>query len=450
MQERILTLRLSIATLRFYLGVLLVTNLAVLLGTWAAHTLPEQRYSIRMVLHLLNLAKENTVATWYSSMLLLSVALMSVVCFLADWQRFSQWRERVLSYGWLGFSLIFTVLSFDEIGSFHETIGDTEVMNTFGSNTGWNAFYGVIALVGLFMLAFSILRLARSGWAAAFAVVGLLLFLSNPLQENYEVSAYRAAPDPSLWVRPIWLLLLEEGSEIIASTCFLFATTRYAVYSLKEQNQPKQQPHTSHSSLTLSFSGNSFFSYLLAAIAALAAGFAAVAFGLDETMERDQGIPANWFPSGVAFVAALVSFYLHYTVTPGYHLSLQLMLALFSFALSLVYGSNLYAYSVWETSIGHLPAIIITYTAVAAAAGLCYGLVSATKDSWSRALVITWFILLAAALVFYKAYTQELAFVAFACLLLALVRDLYHTPLRARNEGATKPTYAEEQASPAT
>ena len=222
MKMLLIHIRLSLSQLRWCLGLMLILNVLALAGTWIAHTLHVTGYGVKAALQLLDLERENTVVTWYSSMLLLLVAIMSVVCFRTDWQRFHHWRDRTLSYGWLVLSMVFVTLSLDEIGSFHETIGDTAAFNSFGSFSGWAVFYIVVMAVGVFMLTFSLARLIRSKWSAVYAVAGLLLFLSNPLQENYEIAAFRAAPDPALWVRPISLLLLEEGQRSLPQAASLF------------------------------------------------------------------------------------------------------------------------------------------------------------------------------------------------------------------------------------
>ena len=89
MKKLLIHIRLSLAQLRWCLGAILAANLLVLAGTWAAHALHVKSYGLKTALRLLDLARENTIATWYSSMLLLSVAVMSAVCFSADWQRAS-------------------------------------------------------------------------------------------------------------------------------------------------------------------------------------------------------------------------------------------------------------------------------------------------------------------------------------------------------------------------
>ena len=419
---------LSPKQIRLGLGIILAANLLVLSGTWAAHVIQIKSYNRQSAIQLLNLANENTFATWYSSMLLLSVALMSAVCFKADWQRFEHWRDRYLSYGWLVFSMIFVTLSFDEIGSFHETIGDTAALNIFDSYSGWALFYVAVMLVGGFMLTFSFVRLIRSKWSVSFAVAGLLLFLSNPLQESYEIAAYMAAPDPELWVRPVSLLLLEEGSEIFASSCFLVSTVIYAQYITRQQASNKQWPSLAHININFSFSRKTVYIFLLIAISTLAVGFTAVQLGITDMQGRDEGIPQNWFPSAVAFVAFLVSLYIYHTADQidNYNRCIYLLLAFFSVSVSMHYGSNLYAHPIWETAQGILPAKALKLFYLLTATFLCLWFMKVIEEKWSRIRTAAWAIFLFAAFGLQNLYAAEFAFAAFAFLLLTLTAHLCH------------------------
>ncbi|MFD3002463.1 hypothetical protein ACFS7Z_18975 [Pontibacter toksunensis] len=427
MKKFLFIIRLSRNQLWLCLGAMLVLNLLVLAGTWVARTLQVTDHGLRSGLRLLDLANENTIATWYSSMLLLSVALMSAICFRADWQRFQHWREKYLSYGWLLFCMIFVTLSLDEVGSFHETIGNTAAFKVFDSNSGWMLFYVVILLVGGFMFTFSFVRLIRSKWSVAFAVAGLLLFLSNPLQEHYEIAAYMAAPDPTLWVRPISLLLLEEGSEIFASSCFLVSTVAYTQFITKQQTSDKLGASLPQISLNFSFSRRTVFVTLLLVITVLAAVFAAVEIGITDTEGRDAGIPQNWFPSVIAFLVFVSSLYIYFIAdqTNNHNRYFYLLLALVSVSISMYYGSNLYAHYIWKTAAGILPAKALKVFFLLAATILSLRLILVVNDKWSRLRTAAWAIFFFASFSLHPLYAAKLAFAAFACLLLALTAHVY-------------------------
>lgn len=70
----------------------------------------------------LHLGAENVVAAWYSSMLLLAVALAACLAFAVERKQKPSPRG-YRSYAWLVLAAVFTLLSLDEIGSFHERLG---------------------------------------------------------------------------------------------------------------------------------------------------------------------------------------------------------------------------------------------------------------------------------------------------------------------------------------
>ncbi len=70
----------------------------------------------------LHLGTENVVAAWYSSMLLLAVALAACLALAVERKQKPPVRG-AWSFAWLVVAAVFTVLSLDEIGSFHERLG---------------------------------------------------------------------------------------------------------------------------------------------------------------------------------------------------------------------------------------------------------------------------------------------------------------------------------------
>jgi hypothetical protein len=86
------------------------------------------------------------------------------------------------------------------MGSFHEMIGESTAFKALGdgsSVSGWFVFYVVVGLAGIFMMLFFLLKFLRNKVALLFAVLGVLLFLSNPIQENYEIASFRNAANPA-------------------------------------------------------------------------------------------------------------------------------------------------------------------------------------------------------------------------------------------------------------
>ncbi|WP_092670699.1 hypothetical protein [Hymenobacter arizonensis] len=309
------------------------------------------------------LAHENNVATWYSAMLMLLVAFTSLLCFGVDQQPGGSRRTRVAGWGWVGLAGMFALLSFDEIGSFHETIGDTAVFAAVGRGSGWTAFLVLLAGVGAAIGCFGVLHLRRHPVALALLVVGTLLFLSNPYQEKLEIDAYRAAADPATWQRPLGLLLLEEGSELLATWCFLCATVVYSA-GRPHRGRLDRPEDPAGLAIRLAYSPHG---------ATLGVGLVAAMLALLLTQVAGQqiapgmGIPKNWFPSAGAF--GLFVFSLYQFSRGGRAKAGHAVLAACSLGISVFYGSDLYSAPVlWRegSAAGYALRLLL--------AGLCGGL----------------------------------------------------------------------------
>lgn len=326
---------------------LFLLNIFFLVGTWLHNNgvLAHANSRILRTTAQLNLADENVIASWFSSMLLLLVAVSAGCCYIADNQGLSKLKDRVLNTGWMVFMFIFLVLSFDEMGSFHEVIGDTEMFKVLGGNSGWGGwliFYLLIALVGLFMMAFFILKFFRNGVALSFAVLGVLLFLSNPLQENYEIDSWHNAADPNSWKRPVIFLLLEEGSELFASFCLFFSFTTYLKNSLA-----KSQPGITAGNFTISFPGKkrcSMYGVVLVIVSCLCMFIVKLNTGKPDPSV--SGIPQNWFPSALSFMMSLGAIYLYYMSRHSIvnYRYIYLLTALLGILVSVNFGGNMYSY----------------------------------------------------------------------------------------------------------
>ena len=252
-----------------------------------------------------NLAGENKLSVWYSSMLLLLVSLGALGCFALELQQRQGTRERVLSYGWALVALLFVGLSLDELGSIHERI--PELPGMYSPAAGLPGWVGVlvvpIALVGLFIVAFALLRVRQSPAAFWLMLLGLLLFLSVPIQEHFEVAAMMAADSTEASRRPAAAAVLEEGTEVFGSLCFLASTLLYLRMLVRRSSIVTGREAEEQVSLTITpWMG-------VATAALLAFGLAVVEFGLLRriTASGPWGNPRNWFPSALAFIAALLA-----------------------------------------------------------------------------------------------------------------------------------------------
>src|SRR5690606_27821048 len=115
--------------------------------------------------------------------LLLSASLAMAACFVVDRRTSVAAGDRLVDYGWLACAAVFALLSLDEMGSLHERI-PLDAIPTVDGLQGWTAGLAVpIAAVAALLLAFAWLRLRRNVATAAFMILGVLLFVSIPIQE---------------------------------------------------------------------------------------------------------------------------------------------------------------------------------------------------------------------------------------------------------------------------
>jgi hypothetical protein len=318
-------------------------NFFFLFGTWLHNSLllADKWYLIPRLIALLDLAKENNLAAWYSSMFMIIVALAAFFCFLVDFLRLKKTKDQIMNLGWLVLGLIFLVLSFDEMGSFHEMIGNTPKLKNIGvsNNATRIAFFGLIAIIGVFMVGFSFLKFRGNKMAFVFAAIGVILLISNPFQEMYEMHSWRTSIDPSKWRRPIFFMILEEGTEIFASFCFLKA---FILYSLNPEGGKTHG--LINKDFRIRFFVNNIYIYVLSAFI-ICSGLVMIIFRIDSwEIAWNKGIPHNWFPSAMSLLVALIGSYLYFLSRDK---SLPnkitlLLITLVSLLTSAFYGCNMY------------------------------------------------------------------------------------------------------------
>lgn len=290
-----------------------------------------------------NLATENVVAAWYSSMLLLFVALAAGMCLIDALQRAQDRRERLLGYGWFMMCGIFLVLSLDEMGSIHERLGMLAALNPFGDQPGgWVLVLAIpIAVVALFILAFGVLVLYRQPWALALVVIGLAFFLIDPLLEQFEMALIERGLGMGRWIVHDILVVVEEGMEIFAALSFLGATTLYLLARLDRDTDASQDG--SREILRVSRSG--VFGVTLFIGVAWGIGMIVAVLVTPYLGAGDTGIPENWFPSSMAMLTALLAFVLARRFAPASAARRAFdATGLLCLLLSAYVGANLYAY----------------------------------------------------------------------------------------------------------
>lgn len=370
-----------------------------------------------------SLATENVLAVWYSSMLIFSVAIVFFLIFLFQQKKFSERMNKFKAYGWLLISGIFVLLSLDEMASLHERLGNIDVLNPLSDYaSGWVALLAIpIALVAGFIIWFCLSQMRRAPLAAVCAVAGILLFVSIPIQEYYEMQAWEAVDYVDTWQRPVAFLLLEEGCELFGTTLilasgllFLYSGTkagkhRRALSSLELKLQ------LNNKKTVLQYSAWSIFLALLMLIIVKSDVL---------VMEGDNGIRENWFPSATAFFSSLLCLYL-YLRPKSSHPNLQkiiLYLGVFCLLISAYYGANLYSY-IYNPTNSYSKMFVVALLALTTSA-FAIKLLTQFKDPYKKAAVVLWACFLIYAFVIFNWYSAALTYIGFTFLSITFLHQI--------------------------
>jgi hypothetical protein len=400
---------------------IIAINIFFLVGTWlqADKVIFPTNVTAQWWLVELNFAKENVAASWYSSMLLFCSGIMASLCFWADMLRTENKAARLLNYGWLVIAGIFIMLSFDEMGSFHEMIGETGLFKKAGGGNGKLVFFVLIGAVAIFMAAFFFTKFKTNKLALLLTVFGLLLFLSNPFQEKFEIQSWRTSADPANWHRPVFYLLLEEGSEIFGSFCFLFSFIIYAVAAATGGNAANEKTLQ-----LISPANKNFIAWLAGLAIMLGLMMWLIQLNAWNLPGDDNGVPQDWPPAASAFACFFAAVYLLFKKNYQTNRFIYFLIATASIFTSAYFGSYMYGY--WEGPFAKMPYVLLTVTAIA-------GLAAAIKLKGLAAKIFfaAW-IALTALSVFEKGFSATLyGYTGCTCLLLGLFLHYksFHKPV---------------------
>ena len=327
------------------LNVFLALGTAVFIIAWAQREQyqPLELSFLRYVLVQVHLATENVLAAWYSSMLLLAVALAALIAYTLPRRADIPASPRWLREAWLVVAAVFVVLSFDEIGSMHERIG---VAVTFGRPEGWGWVYVLalpIAAIAAYLAAFAWFELRRVPLAFRLFVAGVALFVCNPILEQIEMALIRGeGARADTWQRFAHdvLLVLEEGVlEIFGTMCFLGGILVWV----------REHAPGPDASLTARVSPEAVARASGIAAIVIAAGVLASAAAVRILPAGDTGIPMNWFPAAAAFLVFVLTLAARQALP--YELyglrRLARALAVLSLAISGYFGAAIYGYADW-------------------------------------------------------------------------------------------------------
>ncbi len=210
---------------------------------------------------------EMNIATWWSGTCLIALALLTY--------EFHGTRKNGTGLAWLILSIVFLVLSGDEIGSFHERSG------------GWSNLWK-FAAVGMISFAYSmsmLLRVKETRKPALFILSGFALFGLVAVQERVYM------PYAGHRLFEGIMVVVEEGTELLGMfICFLGIVKQRGV---RRSQAPLMQvipnPHlVKH------------LSHILFAGMCIHSAVSLVVPGLTDIPRR--GNPAAWYPSFLFFI----------------------------------------------------------------------------------------------------------------------------------------------------
>ena len=420
--------QLLLGQIRFIVGLILFVNVLMIAGTGLAHYYYfeiisgnwEEASKTKYILMQFTLGTENTLATWYSSMLFLLVGTMSFFCYHVQKKLSLKEKHHFLNYGWVIFSIIFILLSFDEMASMHERLGSLHSLNPFGNDPpGWVFLLGLpIAAVAILMITFCWIHIKRVPVSAGFAFAAVLLFVSIPFQEYIEVFHWQAAPDPDTWERPRLLLILEESAEIFGATFMLISALIYAGQAIEQPNQPTLSP-VIDSGFRLNIKAT--IPIIVTVICSLALPMVIIDQSSLLAAEGDIGVVRNWFPAAAAFLVSLLSFYIFFKRQgePYYNRYNYLFFGIFSLLISAYFGSNLYVYF-WYPENARLKLIFVGFIALITAV-LAMRQLKTGENIYERTGVILWSILSVAAVSMHNMMASFTAYFAFSALFISLL-----------------------------
>ena len=408
----------------FLVGTFIFNNyyFNILNSTW------QDGSQIKYILLEFCLARENVLATWYSSMVFFSVGIIFFICYLIKQKDLSKKYNNILSFGWLVFSGIFVLLSLDEMASLHERLGNITDINPLPDlASGWVALLGIpIALVAGFMIWFCLLQVKRAPVAAFFTIAGVLVFLSIPVQEYYEMHSWQTANNSESWKRPVGFLLLEEGSELFGATLMMVSGLLFA-YNLSTDKK-----FTLGSSFVLKFQldkRNILFQYAAGSVVLFLLMVTIVNNDLlnIEGEISDLGKRENWFPAVSAFLCSLLCLYLYFKDSFFNSPKIFLYLSAFSLLISAFYGSDLYNYMYSPFSSNYKIFIFAFLSFITL--GLAIKMFISMKDRYDRTAILLWAFLLILAFGIGTWFAAALVFMGFAFLSLLLIYRITTVPV---------------------
>jgi hypothetical protein len=368
--------------------------LTIILLTGVVHNVfyqsPDMDEGSAYLLSLFALSHENTVASWYSSMLLFSTGLIALLC---HWSQRAEAKPNLnsfFSYGWIFIAFLFFAMSFDEMGSLHENIGKLELPAYIVLVPG--------VIVALYMMGFAWFFLRKNITPVVLLALGCALFSSIPVQEYYEIKMWSATNYSDNWQRPILLILLEEGAELFASICFVAGMINF----LARGRQP----------IEFSFSKPRTISVALL-IFLFVGCIGALLNHYRSNLQSDTGIAINWLPSALIILLAFLetakqknSTWMHFILVSG---------------ISCFFGANLYAVLPWQEI--RTTRLLISALMVGALSFILYSMIKNNRGTFLIIATISWVISLVLSLLYPNNFVPFVVYAASVFMFMAEILE---------------------------
>lgn len=220
---------LKINPRKFAIG-LVLTSIALAILSLITEYIVEVSYRdmdfawLRLI-DLFSVNLEESIPTWYSTILLFLACLILLAITLMKWQAQDAYRKY-----WAGLALIFLYLSMDEGAVIHEVAADplTQFFNTDGYlYFGWQiVFVPLVLIFALLYLQFLLHLPATSRYG--FIVAGLIYVGGAVVVEGFSADLL-ATTDGIYTYRYLATATLEEFCEMIGIVVFIYALLEYIV-----------------------------------------------------------------------------------------------------------------------------------------------------------------------------------------------------------------------------
>ena len=188
----------------------------------------------------------------------------------------------------------------------------------------------------------------------------------------------------------------------------MYSFTRYAIAAA-----PGNDPVTGRSLKLETLLSKNFIFYLLGLSFFLGLIMLVIHLNAWNFAKDDNGIPHNWPPAAVSFLAFVFSIYLYFKFSQQQKRDIYLLLALNGLLLSVYFGSNIYAYH--TGAFGKLKYAMIAVTFIT---GL-WSIIK-LKRLFTKFLLTGWVVLMGASVFSSRFYPAAFGYVAVVLLILAL------------------------------